>query len=337
MAVATSARKQLNDLTECPICTEVYKDPRTLPCLHSFCRTCCEGFTRNKLPGSLVGCPLCREKFAIPLIGIHGLRKNFVLEKLKQINQPLTSDYVDSGKSYAKTPLMRFCDEHISKSIDLYCLDCKEAICTSCLTKNHSSHKVSEIEEVFDELRVTLALDVTKLQTAYKMCELHLNEIENEEGNFIKHVKTIETEIANDAKRIQQMIEYHKSELLAEVSAKTRERIKEIDLVKQEVRQQMSFIMSLMSYTTELVRSGAAGDIVREANSLDRRTRSLLDGDQNKKYENLGCYTLAYTSSEAQLTTVIGNLVGTISPINGELLTYSVSCDFSVRVCSLQN
>ena len=40
MARQSSADKELADLTECSICTEVFTDPRILPCHHTFCLNC---------------------------------------------------------------------------------------------------------------------------------------------------------------------------------------------------------------------------------------------------------------------------------------------------------
>ena len=59
-------------LCECSICMEVYTDPRVLPCGHTFCRQCIEAF------GELA-CPVCREGFRLPNVGVVGLPKNFAL------------------------------------------------------------------------------------------------------------------------------------------------------------------------------------------------------------------------------------------------------------------
>ena len=53
--------KQLDDITECPICTEVYTDPRSLPCVHTYCLKCLKTISKDKPPGDEVACPLCRK------------------------------------------------------------------------------------------------------------------------------------------------------------------------------------------------------------------------------------------------------------------------------------
>ena len=43
-------------LSECPVCLEVYVDPKVLPCDHSFCAGCVEPLKQ----GSRIECPLCK-------------------------------------------------------------------------------------------------------------------------------------------------------------------------------------------------------------------------------------------------------------------------------------
>ncbi len=61
----TTDRKQdLQTLLECSICLETFEEPRTLPCLHSFCKKCLENFVDGKCDDEL-NCPVCRSKFAL--------------------------------------------------------------------------------------------------------------------------------------------------------------------------------------------------------------------------------------------------------------------------------
>src|SRR4051812_29679270 len=51
--------KWLEDIIACCVCMEQYKDPKILPCGHSFCSTCLESwFIRD--PNGFSHCPLCR-------------------------------------------------------------------------------------------------------------------------------------------------------------------------------------------------------------------------------------------------------------------------------------
>jgi len=69
-------------MTECPVCTEVFTDPRVLPCIHTFCLKCLLNCGRDKQPGDRMPCPLCRIEFTIPDDGLSGTQKNFFMLKL---------------------------------------------------------------------------------------------------------------------------------------------------------------------------------------------------------------------------------------------------------------
>ena len=79
--------KPLDDITECPICTEVYTDPRSLPCVHTYCLKCLETLTKDIPPGDEVACPLCRKEFSLPSNGVKDLPKNFFVANFLQVKE----------------------------------------------------------------------------------------------------------------------------------------------------------------------------------------------------------------------------------------------------------
>ena len=70
---------------ECPLCLETVKDPKTLPCLHSFCLRCIDKharYARRKLE-TTIKCPVCQACFQIPEGGTFGsLPTSFHLNRL---------------------------------------------------------------------------------------------------------------------------------------------------------------------------------------------------------------------------------------------------------------
>jgi len=77
-----SVVKELYDMTGCCICTEVFTDPRVLPCQHKFWLKCLLNYGKDKQPGDRMPCPLCRKEFTIPADWLSGIQKNFFMEKL---------------------------------------------------------------------------------------------------------------------------------------------------------------------------------------------------------------------------------------------------------------
>src|SRR5664279_4160388 len=122
-ACTTSMKKQLEDITDCPICTETYHDPRTLPCLHTFCIKCVEGFSRGKYPGDSVACPMCRKEFVVSESGIKGLPKNFFIEQLKQLKELSATEFTASTCEGCYTDDV---DPKKTKDAISFCVECKD-------------------------------------------------------------------------------------------------------------------------------------------------------------------------------------------------------------------
>jgi len=150
--------KQLDDIMDCPICTEMYTDPRVLPCGHTFCLKCIQEWSKDKQPGDQLACPLCRKEFAVPGSGVEDLPKNFFVANFLQMKE-LTS--VES-----KTGGCEACSGDGATEVKVatvYCVECKQKLCQSC-EEDHkkfmvtSRHKTVELgSEVPLSLKLSLS------------------------------------------------------------------------------------------------------------------------------------------------------------------------------------
>jgi len=87
MATAASVTKDITDLTTCPICLELFDNPKSLPCLHAFCLKCLQEHFKDKNPSDEAQCPICRKEFQIPSHGVDGLQHNFFIQQLVDVRK----------------------------------------------------------------------------------------------------------------------------------------------------------------------------------------------------------------------------------------------------------
>lgn len=61
IVMASKLRKDLEEQVSCPICQELFKDPRLLPCLHTYCKQCLAELVRTAIRKGQISCPECRK------------------------------------------------------------------------------------------------------------------------------------------------------------------------------------------------------------------------------------------------------------------------------------
>ena len=335
------ASRQLSvvkELTECTICTEVFTDPRVLPCQHTFCLKCLMNYGKDRQPGDDMPCPLCRKEFTIPDDGLSGMQKNFFMEKLLSARKlsageeaghipcdvcssdegrpseatspakPATKhclqcqqNYCDQcSQSHTKIKaaashvmveigkdiglqkeeialrLRTMCDKHKDKEIVVYCMKCELAICMMCFVKSHQTHDCSDIEEVSIDRRKQVKSDTDKISELLKKIDGVLPRFEKEKNDLLSRLADIEGEINTAADTLIAAVQCDRGKLLSEVESIKVKRLKQMQTVKQEVKQRVAALESLKQYSEILLSSGTACDVTRSANSLHSRAEELM-------------------------------------------------------------
>src|SRR6218665_3646575 len=167
-----SAAKQLREITECPICLNIFTDPRVLPCIHTFCLNCLKRSSRTaqKYPGDKMPCPLCRKEFPIPVDGINGVPKNFFLENLLQYKMTL-----QMGSANIVCDLCSASDESkagLIPTATMKCLECQDNYCDACV-KVHQYLKISRDHKLVKIVSDAEAPGINRVQSVKIYCTEH--------------------------------------------------------------------------------------------------------------------------------------------------------------------
>ncbi|XP_028398988.1 tripartite motif-containing protein 45-like [Dendronephthya gigantea] len=151
-ALETDPINELEENLQCTVCLEPLKDPRTLPCFHSFCKDCLEDVVktrRDEAPhGRLVRefpCPNCREMFTLdPDKNVADMRRNHFICNIVRVTAVLNRD---RGTGVP-------CSHNCSQSYSVArCVTCENFLCQECLAihdsyRGHTGHSVLTMEEL---------------------------------------------------------------------------------------------------------------------------------------------------------------------------------------------
>ena len=150
MAAASKSSDLMSNITECPICKQELIQPKSLPCIHTFCLTCLEEYGKDDMPGDSITCPVCRRNFIIPAGGFKDLPTNPVISDLqewKKLSATVNEDV--SG------PLCGFTCSTLGNNTSTaskYCVNCCKNLCEQCHVrhaafKGFSEHRVVNVKD----------------------------------------------------------------------------------------------------------------------------------------------------------------------------------------------
>ena len=116
---------KLEEQLTCPVCLDLYTNPKTLPCLHSFCGACIERFPQDKEGETYyLSCPTCRHRTELPGGGAGAFPVAFTLNNLKEIYSLMKK---------VSDPQQVTCDNCTTVNATGYCKDCSKFLCQKCI------------------------------------------------------------------------------------------------------------------------------------------------------------------------------------------------------------
>jgi len=121
MATRSALERQVSEMTKCSICLDELTDPRSLPCLHSFCLKCLQSHWMHMKPGTKVPCPLCNQEVTLPENGPRGFKINFDLKNL-----------IETKRASDRIPCEVCSDNGQLVLATVICVDCDQKLCERC-------------------------------------------------------------------------------------------------------------------------------------------------------------------------------------------------------------
>ena len=138
--MAAEQMKKVTGHLSCPICYELYKKPKYLPCYHSYCEECLVKLVVQ----SNITCPECRKTSVVPSGGVKQLPNNFFINRL--LDEVALKRKVE-GEEEAKCDLCVRGD-----TVEVLCLDCGVLLCGRCFdnhkySKEYQNHNMMPLNE----------------------------------------------------------------------------------------------------------------------------------------------------------------------------------------------
>ena len=214
--------QQIEEEITCSICGDLFTDPKTIPCLHTFCKQCIErSIESNKKLATIVCCPLCRA--SLPQDEMASIPTNFGVSRLVEIFTKRQKAGETSVETEAKCAS---CEENLPAVT--WCMQCEDPLCCDCneihkKMKITRSHKTVPIKEFFQNPKQALA---TPEKAEY--CKTHTKQ------TLDLYCKTCSSLICRDCTLKDHPREKHDFDFVDEVVDEEREKMKQVTaLLKQ--------------------------------------------------------------------------------------------------------
>ncbi|XP_065907137.1 tripartite motif-containing protein 2-like [Dysidea avara] len=125
----------------CPVCYQLFNNPKYLPCYHSYCEGCLE---KMQVQSKII-CPECRKEAKVPARGVKEFATNFFINRLVDDlilkKKVAGEEKVNCDSCNEKDPVVSFCP------------DCNSFLCHACndfhkRSKMFSSHGMVPLTEL---------------------------------------------------------------------------------------------------------------------------------------------------------------------------------------------
>jgi len=219
----------------CPVCYQVFKNPKYLPCYHSYCEECLEKMVKQ----SKITCPECRKEAIIPAGGVKELASNFFVNRM--VDEFILKRKVDGEEDVR----CENCDE--DDPVVAYCPDCSFFLCHLC-NEVHKRAKTSRSHGIvpLTELRANKDAPL-QVQVKIPLCQEHDEQLKYYCGTCERLVCmycTVKDHNGHDHDTVKKMASKHRQELkeitapVEEMIASLSEAHDNIDKMRVKIRQQ---------------------------------------------------------------------------------------------------
>ena len=205
----------------------------------------------------------------IPVEGVSSFPKNFVVGKLIRA-QELSKGDNSTEKS---------CSLHKGKALDIYCLECRVAVCTICFIAEHTRHACSDIQSVAEDFKQRIKSNIEGTRGFVVEADTQSKTLKKLMVDFEVSVTETQFKIIDAGENMKQLMDQHVQALLKELEDERRKKVKEFETVKEELLIQKLSLESFMEHLEQILENAIPADVASVAKDLSVRFESLTSNE----------------------------------------------------------
>ncbi|XP_078684177.1 tripartite motif-containing protein 2-like [Branchiostoma floridae x Branchiostoma belcheri] len=331
------ASNALSDITDeflvCQICFEDFRQPKMLPCLHTFCQPCLEKLLAAEPVGKL-DCPTCRQDVPLPQNGVQGLPSNFLVGKLRDIMQQQPTGKMDgvpctvceadlqSGQAAAELRARETskCEDHRELN-KFYCDTCQRVISLHCVVTAHKEHQYVEIEKASEREGGKIKAKVTTVKNTVGLHETWRQQLQSVRDEWPSEVQRTEEQVRKQVKAIIEAAEKAGDDRIGQLLAMNAAREKQMDAAMEAAEMDLASARSCVQFADNVLEYGSPAEVISVAAELTGRLdRTAEDKSAERAELTMNFVKLPFAPPAGGLLEKVVKLVGGIKQVRTPLI-----------------
>ena len=259
----SSLLKLEKELT-CPVCLDLYTDPKTLPCLHSFCQECLEGLAQEREARGdtyYLSCPTCRQRTEVPREGVGAFPVAFQLNNLKEITQSLKN-------KISRAQLQQVtCNDH-GKPLDMFCVTCETVICHYCAIRTHEGHKHALVSDCYPKLYQMLYDSLKPVKGKKQILKKVLSDLAEREGQIRERGEGVLEEIHQMVEEMIGILRQSERKLTEQVKRVTDAKLQMLSGQTKSVQTSLSLLKDVEDYVEQSLKTDTLQQVLNSKKQM---------------------------------------------------------------------
>ena len=261
----SSSLLKLEEQLTCPVCLDLYTNPKTLPCLHSFCQECLEGLPQEREAKGetyYLSCPTCRQRTEVPKEGVGAFPVAFTINNLKEITQSL--------KNKVSDPQQVTCNDH-DKPLEVFCETCKTVICFHCTYRTHKGHKHALISDCYPKHYQMLHDSLKPVKGKKGALKKVLSDLAKREGEIRERGEGVSEEIHGMVEEMIGILRQSERKLTEQVKRVTDAKLEMLSGQTKSIQTSLSLLEGIEDYVEQSLKTGTHQQVLRSKKQMMER------------------------------------------------------------------
>ncbi|XP_068787080.1 tripartite motif-containing protein 3 isoform X2 [Struthio camelus] len=262
----------------CSICLDRYRNPKVLPCLHTFCERCLQNYIP---PQSLtLSCPVCRQTSILPEKGVAALQNNFFITNLMEVLQrdpessgPHPGHGLDPVSAVTGQPLS--CPNHEGKVMEFYCESCETAMCHECTEGEHREHVTVPLRDVVEQHKAALQQQLDAIKSRLPQLAAAIGLVTEISKQLVDRKNEAVSEISSTFEELEKALHQRKGLLVRDLEATCGAKQKVLQAQLDALRQGQENILSSCAFTEQALHHGTETEVLLVKKQMSERLSEL--------------------------------------------------------------